>query len=101
MRQGTIEDQPARLTLWFSMSDSASVSTLAEIESAVTTLPPAEQRTLLEWLQPRMESIPRSVRRHRTSREIWLSRLAERRQRGATGKTGTPIRQLMDELRGD
>lgn len=31
----------------------------------------------------------------------WLEKLAERRQRGLTGKAGTPLQQIMDDLRGE
>ena len=31
----------------------------------------------------------------------WLERLKKIRERGATGKTGTPLQQIFDELRED
>ncbi len=36
-----------------------------------------------------------------TDREIWLKELEHRRARGATGITGTPIREVFDDLRND
>ena len=31
----------------------------------------------------------------------WLEELAQRRARGVTGKTGTPLQQILDEIRED
>jgi hypothetical protein len=36
-----------------------------------------------------------------TSRQRWLNRLAERRDRGRTAVQGSPLQQIMDELHGD
>lgn len=33
-------------------------------------------------------------------RQMWLQRLAERRDRGRTAIEGSPLQQIMDELRG-
>jgi hypothetical protein len=77
------------------------MSTLLEIESAVTSLPPAQQRTLLAWLQSVVEAKTQPVPQRQNRREAWLQRLAVRRQRGITGKTGTSLQQIMDDLRGD
>ncbi len=76
------------------------MSTLAEIESAVTSLPASQQRRLLEWLQSVVEQKEPALPGH-SRREAWLQKLAERRQRGMTGKAGTPIQQIMDDLRGN
>jgi antitoxin component of RelBE/YafQ-DinJ toxin-antitoxin module len=35
------------------------------------------------------------------SRQRWLNRLAERRDRGRTAVQGSPLQQIMDELHGD
>ncbi len=77
------------------------MSTLIEIESAVTSLPPTQQRTLLVWLQSLVEAKPQVAQQRQPRREAWLQRLAERRQRGVTGTSGTPLQQIMDDLRGD
>ncbi|MFN0078149.1 MAG: hypothetical protein ACKVY0_16970 [Prosthecobacter sp.] len=76
------------------------MSTLIEIESAVTSLPPTQQRTLLAWLQSLVETRPQAAKQRQTRHEAWLQKLAARRQRGVTGKTGTPLQQIMDDLRG-
>ncbi|HEV7402252.1 MAG TPA: hypothetical protein VGO11_04965 [Chthoniobacteraceae bacterium] len=34
------------------------------------------------------------------SREAWLKELDARRARGVTGKTGTPLQQIFDDIRG-
>ena len=76
------------------------MSTLIEIESAVSGLPAAQQRTLLAWLQSLVEKPPQAPSRQ-ARWEVWLQKLAERRQRGMTGKTGPPLQRIMDELRGE
>jgi hypothetical protein len=77
------------------------MSTLTEIESAVASLPPSQQRTLLTWLQSLVTASARPAGSDNARREAWLQRLAERRQRGMTGRTGTPLQQIMDDLRGE
>jgi len=77
------------------------MSTLTEIESAVASLPPSQQRTLLMWLQSLVTASVRPAESSNTRREAWLQRLAERRRRGMTGRTGTPLQQIMDDLRGE
>ncbi|MCX6867825.1 MAG: hypothetical protein NTV46_16725 [Verrucomicrobia bacterium] len=76
------------------------MSTLGDIESVVTSLPPSQQRSLLVWLQSVVETSPAQDPKPRAVREAWLQRLEERRERGR-GKTGTPLQQIMDDLRGD
>ena len=77
------------------------MSTLREIESAVTALPAIQQRSLLTWLQGLVEQRPQPGSPRAARREVWLQKLAERRRRGLTGNAGTPLQQIMDDLRGD
>lgn len=35
------------------------------------------------------------------SREAWLKELEHRRARGATGKDGTPLQEILDDMRGE
>lgn len=35
------------------------------------------------------------------SREAWLKELESRRARGATGKAGTPLQEIFDDMRGE
>jgi hypothetical protein len=35
------------------------------------------------------------------SRDAWLEELERRRTRGATGKTGTPLQEILDDIRGE
>ena len=35
------------------------------------------------------------------SREVWLRELERRRARGATGTAGTPLQQILDDIRGE
>ncbi len=72
-----------------------------EIESAVSGLPAPQQRTLLVWLQSLVEQRPQAPPLRQVRRDVWLQKLAERRQRGMTGKAGTPLQRIMDELRGE
>ena len=37
----------------------------------------------------------------REDHQAWLERLERTRARGVTGKTGTPLQQIMDEIRED
>ena len=72
-----------------------------EIESAVTSLPASQQVSLLAWLQSLVAKRTGQASTPRADREAWLQRLAERRERGRTGTNGTPLQQIMDDLRGD
>jgi transcriptional regulator with AAA-type ATPase domain len=75
------------------------VSTLTEIENAVSSLPPIQQENLLRWLETRINSRsgPNSGR---VSRDEWLSNLAKLRETGRTARQGPPLQQVMDDLRG-
>ena len=35
------------------------------------------------------------------SREAWLKELESRRTRGATGKAGAPLQEILDDIRGE
>jgi hypothetical protein len=76
------------------------MSTLVEIEKAVTALPISQQMTLLEWLQEVVAN-PSPVTQPKERREAWLQRLAELREHGRTSTSGTPLQQIMDDLRGN
>lgn len=80
------------------------MSTLAEIESAVDALPRPEQVTLLQYLLRRLAggtsgSVTSDADVQR--RQRWLEELRQLRERNATGRTGAPLQQVMDELRAD
>jgi hypothetical protein len=75
--------------------------TLVEIESAVSELPPQEQWSLLEWLQSRLPSKQAPPAQSSDDRKQWLAELAELRARGATGKSGASIQEIMDDIRED
>ncbi len=77
------------------------MSTLTDIERVVTSLPPSQQRSLLVWLQSVVATNPVPEPKLHAAREAWLQRLEERRERGRTGKTGTPLQEIMNDLRGD
>jgi hypothetical protein len=77
------------------------MSSLLEIESAVTSLNQTEQRTLLVWLQSLVESRTQTAPLRQDRRESWLQKLEERRMRGMTGNAGTPLQVILDDLRGN
>jgi hypothetical protein len=76
------------------------MSNLAEIESAVTALPASEQKVLLNWLQSIVGTVAPGASKTEEGRDAWLRRMETRRLRGATGKSGTPVQQMMNDLRG-
>ncbi len=77
------------------------MSTLVEIESAVANLPQQEQWSLLEWLQSRLPGKREVQVNSLEDRKQWLAELAELRARTSTGKVGTPLQEIMDDIRED
>ena len=77
------------------------MSTLVQIESAVTGLPPQEQWSLLTWLQGRLAVPPSNPAMKVNERQEWLAELAELRAKNQTGVQGVPLQQVMDDLRED
>ena len=75
------------------------MSSLTEIESAVTALPASEQKVLLNWLQSIVGTVAPGASKTEEGRDAWLRRMETRRLRGATGKSGTPVQQMMNDLR--
>jgi hypothetical protein len=77
------------------------MSTLFEIEAAVDKLPYAEQEILLEHLARKLGARPTIKEGSRAQRERWLQKLDRLRNRGATGKTGVPLQEIFDDIRGE
>jgi hypothetical protein len=77
------------------------MSTLVEIEEAVTSLPSSQQENLLRWLQTKLANNSGRVSPAPADTRAWLSRLAKLRERGRTNCAGTPLQKMMDELRGE
>jgi hypothetical protein len=78
------------------------MSTLAEIESAVDALPHPDQVTLLQYLTRRLAGPTPGTAAGDADmqrRQRWLEELRQLRGRNATGRTGAPLQQVMDELR--
>jgi hypothetical protein len=75
------------------------MSTLAEIESVIANLPPQDQLSLFEWLQSRVPSKLAGTIKSSDDRKQWLAELAELRTLTQTGKLGTPLQQIMEDLR--
>lgn len=75
------------------------MSTLPQIESAVAGLTTREQWSLLTWLQSRLlgsepEGLPQS-----DDRSDWVDEVRALREQCSTGKPGTPVAQLITEIR--
>ena len=77
------------------------MSTLSEIEAAVDKLPHLEQEILLEHLARKLGARPPITEGSRAQRERWLQKLDRLRNRGATGKTGVPLQEILDDIRGE
>ena len=79
------------------------MSTLLQIESAVADLPRPEQWSLLAWLRGQLEEPTKPLRPSRTQAELiqWMSELAVLREQTHTGTAGTPLQEIMNDLRED
>jgi hypothetical protein len=75
------------------------VSTLAEVESAVSQLPWAEQEELLRHLADRLRT--HRAAPDRASRERWMARLDNLRASIGTGQLSFSSEQLLEDLRED
>jgi hypothetical protein len=75
------------------------MSTLLQIESAVAELPPQDQWSLLSWLQARLKAAPRAHQPAQSPTPVWLEEIRRLRESCTTGKPGTPVEQLVDEIR--
>lgn len=77
------------------------MSTLLEIEHAVSSLPAPQQHSLLLWLQGVVRLPEKRSQVPASARQDWLRRCASRREQGRTGHAGTPLQEIMDDLRGN
>ena len=77
------------------------MSTLSEIEAAVDKLSHPEQEILLEHLARKLSGSPTTTEGSRAQRERWLQKLDRLRNRGATGKTGVPLQEILDDIRAE
>ena len=78
-----------------------SMSTLSEIEAAVDKLPHSEQQILLEHLSRKLGARSTITEESRAQRERWIQKLDRLRNRGATGKPGVPLQEILDDIRGE
>ena len=76
------------------------MGTLSEIQAAVDKLPHPEQEILLEHLAQKLGARP-TITGSRVQRERWLQKLDQLRHRGATGKTGVPLQEILDDIRAE
>ena len=77
------------------------MSTLPEIQAAVDKLPHPEPEILLEHLVRKLGVRPTITEGSRAQRERWLQKLDRLRNRGATGKTGVSLQEILDDIRGE
>jgi hypothetical protein len=77
------------------------MSTLSEIEAAVDKLPHPEQQILLEHLSRKLGTRSTIMEESRAQRERWIQKLDRLRNGGATGKTGVPLQEIFDDIRGE
>jgi hypothetical protein len=77
------------------------MSTLSEIEAAVGKLPQPEQEMLLEYLAQKLGARPAMTEGSGAQRERWLQKLDRLRNHGSTGKTGLPLQEILDDIRGE
>ena len=75
------------------------MSTLSEIQAAVDKLPHPEQKILLEHLVRKPGVCPTITEGSRAQRERWIQKLDRLRNRGATGKPGVPLQEILDDIR--
>jgi hypothetical protein len=75
------------------------MSTLVQIESAVAELPLDDQVSLLTWLQNRVRMSSLTRVSSKSSQPAWLEEIRQLRQKCATEKSGTPVEQLVTEIR--
>ena len=60
-----------------------------------------EQEILLEHLARKLSGSPTTTEGSRAQRERWLQKLDRLRNRGATGKTGVPLQEILDDIRAE
>jgi hypothetical protein len=75
------------------------MSTLVEIEAAVAELPPQQQWSLLTWLQARLTAPPEASQPSSGDQSQWLTELLALRAQWSTGKPGTAVEELINEIR--
>ena len=71
----------------------------AQIIEELPRLSPAERSTVENKLRE-LAALPRRTPTP-TEREAWLTRLRAHRERSSTGRQGSSIQEIMDDIRGD
>jgi hypothetical protein len=77
------------------------MTTLIQIEEAVAELAPQDQKSLLSWLQGRLEQNAHEQTPLEEEHESWLNRLEQLRNSVGTGKLTTSTEDILDDLRSD
>lgn len=76
------------------------MSGLAEIEKAVAALPEQQKHHLFIWLRDMVGSTGERSPARSSTKQNWLQRCARQREAHRTTCSGTPLQQIMDDLRG-
>ena len=78
-----------------------SVRTTSRNRTKSDKLPRPEQEILLEHLVRKLGASPTITEGSRAQRERWLQKLDRLRNRRATDKTGVPLQEILDDIRGE
>lgn len=77
------------------------MTTLVQIEEAVAELAPQDQRSLLQWLQGKLEKDTSAPTSAPEVHERWLNRLEQLRNSVGSGIPTTPTDEIINDLRSD
>ncbi len=80
---------------------------LPEIQSLISQLPRSERETLLRLLGQQLADeaqggrLPENSQTAKVERSQWLDELRQLRESVTTGTQGTPLSEILDDLRAD
>ncbi len=80
---------------------------LPEIQSLISQLPRSERETLLRLLGQQLADeaqggrLPENSQAAKVERSQWLDELRQLRESVTTGTQGTPLSEILDDLRAD
>ena len=76
---------------------------LQELQSSISQLPRADRESLLRFLGQQLADEVSGPRSSTTvvDRSEWLEELRQLRERVATGYSGTPLAEVLDDLRAE
>ena len=76
---------------------------LQELQSSISQLPRADRESLLRFLGQQLTDEVSGPRSSTTvvDRSQWVEELRQLRERVATGQSGTPLTEILDDLRAE